>query len=104
MDTDQADLAAPQAHASGGQPPSVGGAGGVGGGGGQEGDAKMACADDRPFKQRWRLPGEILHLACLLEAAGLTQSARNGWLPRDGEPLTRAATAAMSEGKIRWDR
>ena len=104
MDTDQADSAAPQAHASGGQPPSVGGAGGKGGGGGQEGDAKMACADDRPFKPRWRLPGEIPHLARLLEAAGLTQSARNGWLPRDGEPLTRAATAAMSEGEIRWDR
>ena len=31
------------------------------------------------------------HLAHLLEAAGLTQSARNCWLPRDGEPLTRAA-------------
>jgi hypothetical protein len=64
----------------------------------------MAGADDGPFKPRWRLPGEIPHLARLLEAAGLTQSARNGWLPRDGEPLTRAATAAMSEGEIRWDR
>ena len=64
----------------------------------------MAGADDGPFKPRWRLPGEIPHLARLLEAAGLTQSARNSWQPRDGEPLTRAATAAMSEGEIRWDR
>ena len=93
MDTDQADSTAPQAHASGGQPPPVGGAGGKGGGGGQEEDAEMAGADDRPFKRQWRLPGEIPHLARLLEAAGLTQSAHNGWLPRDGEPLTRASTA-----------
>jgi hypothetical protein len=64
----------------------------------------MASADDGPFKPRWRLPGEIPHLARLLEAAGWTQSARNGWLPRDGEPFTRAATAAMSEGEIRWDQ
>ena len=102
--TDQADLAAPQEHASGGQPPSVGRAGGKGGRGGQKGDTKMASADDWPFKQLWWLQGEIPHLARLLEAAGLTQSPCNGWLQRDSEPLTRAATAAMSEGEIRWDR
>ena len=104
MDTDQADSAAPQAHASGGQPLPVGGAGGEGGGGGQEGDAKMAGADYWPFKLRWRLPGEIPHLARLLEAAGLTQSAHNGWLPRNGEPLTRASTAAMIAGEVKCDR
>ena len=101
MDTDQADSAAPQAHASGGPPPSVGGAGGEGGGGGQEGDAKMAGSDDGPFKPRWWLPGEIPHLARLLEAAGLTQSAHNGWLQRNSEPLTRASTATMIAGEVK---
>ena len=64
----------------------------------------MAGADDGQFKQRWLLPGEIPHLARLLEAAGLTQSACNCWQPRDSKPLTRATTTAMSEGEIRWDR
>ena len=64
----------------------------------------MAGTDNWQFKLRWLLQGEIQHLACLLEAAGLMQSACNCWLQRDSEPLTRAATAAMSEGEISWDR
>ena len=87
MDMDQADSAAPQAHASGGQPLPVGGAGSEGGGGGQEGDTKMAGAEDGLFKLRWLLQGEIQHLTRLLEAAGLMQSASNCWLPLDGKPL-----------------
>ena len=68
METDEADLATLQAHASDGQPPSVGGAGSEEGGGGHEGDTKMAGAYDWPLKQRWQLPGEIPHLTRLLEA------------------------------------
>ena len=82
----------------------VGGAGGEGGGGGQEGDSKMAGTDYWLFKLRWRLQGEIPHLACLLEAAGLTQSAHNGWLQRNCEPLTRASTAAMIAGEVKCDQ
>ena len=103
MDTDQADSAAPQVHASGGQPPSVGGAGGEGGWGGQEGDTKMAGANNWQLKQRWQLQGEIQHLARLLEAAGLTQSANNCWLLCYSKPLTRTCPSlTMNEGEIRW--
>ena len=123
MDTDQADWAALQAHASGGHLPSVGGAGSEGGGGGQEGDTKMAGRREtqrwldgwqegdtkmaggaggrhQDGWQLWQLQREIPHLARLLEAAGLTQSARC----LGCEPLTRAATTAMSEGEIKWDQ
>ena len=64
----------------------------------------MAGAEDGLFKLRWLLQGEIQHLTRLLEASGLKQSAHNGWLQHNREPLTRATTAAMSEGEIRWDR
>ena len=61
----------------------------------------MAGADYWQFKLQWRLQGEILHLACLLEVAGLTQSAHKGWLQRNREPLTRASTAAMIAGEVK---
>ena len=64
----------------------------------------MAGTDHWQFKPRWWLPGEIPHLARLVEAVGLTQSAHNGWLQHNSKPLTRASTAAIITGEVKCNQ